>query len=179
MIKKILLTLAIVFGLFLIVVAFQPADYRVVRKTTINAPAEAIFAEVNDLHRWADWSPWTKLDPAMKVTFDGAPVGTGAVYNWAGNKEVGEGRMLITESRANDLVKINLDFLKPFPSSSLTDFSFVPEGGQTTVTWTMSGRNNFVGKAFCMFMNMDKMVGGDFERGLSQLKKVAEIGPKK
>jgi len=179
MLKKIFLTLAVLIIIFLIVVAVQPADYRVVRSTTIAAPAPVIFAQVNDLHRWDAWSPWAKLDPAMKTTFDGPAAGTGAIYHWVGNKDVGEGQMTITESHPSDLIKIQLDFIKPFPSSSVTEFMFKPDSVQTAVTWSMSGKNNFVAKAFCLFMNMDKMVGGDFEKGLAQLKTVTEGAAKK
>jgi hypothetical protein len=179
MLKKILLTLAAIVVIFLIVVALQPADYRVARSTTMAAPATIVFAQVNDLHRWDAWSPWAKLDPAMKATFDGPAAGKGAIYHWVGNKDVGEGQMTIIESQPSDAIKIQLDFIKPFPSSSITDFSFKPEGSQTAVTWTMSGKNNFVAKAFCLFMNMDKMVGGDFEKGLAQLKTVTEAQGKK
>src|SRR5881296_1615480 len=114
----------------------------------------------------------------MKQTYEGAPAGTGAIYAWAGNNEVGEGRMTLTESRPSDLIRIKLEFMKPFASTCATEFTFKPEGKQTAVAWSMSGENNFVAKAFCLFMNMDKTVGGDFEKGLAQLKSVAETAPK-
>jgi uncharacterized protein YndB with AHSA1/START domain len=174
MLKKILLGLVVVLGIFAIVVAFQPAAFQVVRTAKISAPPQAVFGEVNDLHKWDAWSPWAKLDPAMKVTHAGAPAGKGASYHWAGNKEVGEGRMTITESRPPELVRINLEFIKPFASTNLTEFTFKPEGNQTSVTWTMSGEKNYISKAVCMFMDMDKMVGGDFEKGLAALKALAE-----
>src|SRR5262249_31753301 len=151
-------------------VALQPSGYRVVRTTTISAPAPAVFAQVNDFHNWEAWSPWAKLDPAMKQTFEGTPAGTGAVYKWAGNKQVGEGRMTLTESRPSELVKINLDFPKPFAPTCTTEFTLKPKDNQTAVTWSMAGENNFIAKAFCLFMNMDKTVGGDFEKGLTQMK---------
>jgi hypothetical protein len=114
----------------------------------------------------------------MKQTFEGAPAGTGAVYTWAGNSDVGEGRMTINESRPSDLVKIKLEFLKPFAAHSDTTFTFQPEGNQTKVTWTMVGDKNFIAKAFGLVMNMDKMVGSDFEKGLAQMKSVVEAAPK-
>lgn len=178
MIKKILIGLALVIIIFVVVVALQPSTYRVERSATMNAPAPVVFAQVNDFHKWNAWSPWAKLDPAMKQTFEGAPAGTGAVCKWAGNSEVGEGQMTITESRPSDLIKIKLDFLKPFAATSDTVFTFKPEGNQTRVTWTMDGQNNFIAKAFHLFMNIDKMVGGDFEKGLAQMKSVAESAPK-
>ena len=110
----------------------------------------------------------------MKQNYEGASSGTGAIYTWAGNNQVGEGRMTITESHPSDLIKIKLEFIKPWSATNATDFAFKPQGNQTAVTWTMDGDNNFIGKAFSLFMNMDKMVGGDFEKGLAQMKTVAE-----
>jgi uncharacterized protein YndB with AHSA1/START domain len=178
MIKKILIGLVVVIIILVVVILLQPATYQVERSTTINAPAEVVFAQVNDFHKWNAWSPWAKLDPAMKQTFEGAPAGTGAVYTWVGNKEVGKGRMAITDSHPSDLVKIKLDFLKPFAASSVTEFTFTPQGNQTLVKWKMTGDNNFISKAFHLVMNMDKMIGGDFEKGLAQMKAVAEAAPK-
>jgi len=178
MIKKILLLALVVIvlgvGIFAVVVAMQPSHYRVERSATMNAPAQVVFNQVNDFHKWDAWSPWAKLDPNMKTSFEGAPAGTGAIYNWTGNSDVGEGRMTITDSKPADLIKIKLDFIKPFAATNATVFSFKPQGNQTAVTWTMDGDNNFIGKAFCLFMNMDKMVGADFEKGLGQMKAVAE-----
>jgi hypothetical protein len=179
MIKKILLGLVAVLSVFAIVVAFQPAAFQVVRTTKVAVPPQTVFAEVNNLHKWDAWSPWAKLDPAMKVTHEGAPAGKGAIYSWAGNKDVGEGRMTITESRPAELVRINLEFIKPFAATNLTEFTFKPDGNQTSVTWTMSGEKNFISKAVCMFMSMDQMVGGDFEKGLAALKAVAEGSARK
>lgn len=178
MIKKILIGLAIVILLLVVVIALQPSTYRVERSATMNATPAVVFAQVNDFHKWNAWSPWEKLDPAMKRTFEGAPAGTGAVYAWAGNSDVGEGRMTINESRPSDLVKIKLEFVKPFAANSDTTFTFQPEGNQTKVTWTMVGDKNFIAKAFGLVMNMDKMVGGDFEKGLAQMKSVVEAAPK-
>lgn len=178
MIKKILIGLVVIIVILVVIIAIQPATYQVERSTTISAPAAVVFAQVNDFHKWNAWSPWAKLDPAMKQTFEGAPAGTGAVYSWAGNKEVGEGRMAITESHPSDLVRIKLEFLKPFAARSTTEFTFTPQGNQTSVKWKMSGENNFMTKAFHLVMNMDKMIGSDFEKGLAQMKAVAEAAPK-
>lgn len=179
MLKKILIGLAVIVVVFLIVVAFQPADYRVTRTATIAAPPAVVFAQVDDLRKWEAWSPWAKMDPAMKVTYTGPAAGVGAVSGWAGNSEVGEGRMTITESRPSELIRFHLEFIKPMAGTSASEFTFKPEGNQTLVTWTMTGKNNFIGKAFCLFMNMDKMVGGQFEQGLARLKSVAETAAKK
>ena len=174
MLKKILLGILAALVVFSIFVALQPAHFRVARGTTISAPPPVVFSEVNDLHQWDNWSPWAKLDPQMKTTHAGATAGKGAVYTWSGNNTVGEVRMTIIESRPNELVRINLEFIKPFAATNTTDFTFKSDTGQTSVTWSMAGENNFFGKAMCLFMNMDKMVGGDFEKGLAALKSVAE-----
>jgi hypothetical protein len=175
MLIKILIAIALIIIALVIVVAMQPSEFRVVRTATMSAPAPAVFAQVNDFHNWEAWSPWAKLDPVMKKTYEGAPAGTGAIYMWAGNNQVGEGRTTITESRPSDLIKMKLEFVKPFAATNTVEFTFKPEGDQTAVTWSMAGKNNFMGKAVGLFMNMDKMVGGDFEKGLASLKAVTEV----
>ena len=177
MLKKILISLGATVLVFVSVVAMQPAGFRIVRSATIAAPAPAVFAQVNDFHKWEAWSPWAKIDPAMKQAYAGAPAGTGAVYTWAGNHEVGEGRMTVTESRPGEFIQIKLEFGKPFAATNTAEFTFKAEGDRTAVTWSMTGRNNFVGKMICLFMDMDKMVGGQFEKGLAQIKSVVEAKP--
>jgi hypothetical protein len=179
MFKKILIGIVLIILVFLVVVALQPAAFRITRSTTIAAPPEVVFAQVNDFHKWDAWSPWAKLDPAMKQTYEGPPAGVGAIYSWVGNKDVGEGRMTITQSRPGELVGIKLEFLKPFAQVNATEFALKPDGNQTAVTWSMTGTNNFMAKGFGLFMNLDKMVGGDFEKGLAQMKLVAEAAAKK
>ena len=178
MLKKILIGLAVIVVVFVVIVALQPSEFRVARSATIFAPAPAVFAQVNDFHKWEAWSPWAKLDPAAKNSFDGPAAGTGAMFRWAGNHEVGEGSMTITESRPSDLIRIKLDFTKPFEATNTTEFTFKPEGNQTVVTWSMFGTNNFIAKAFCLFNSMDKMVGGQFEKGLASMKSIVEAAPK-
>ena len=182
MIKKILLGAIVVIGLvvviFCVVVALQPSHYHIERAATVNAPAAIVFNQVNDFHKWDTWSPWAKLDSNMKQSYEGAPAGTGAMYSWTGNNQVGQGRMTITDSKPSELVKIKLEFIKPWTATNLTDFIFAPQGNQTSVKWTMDGDNTFMGKAFGLFMNMDKMVGGDFEKGLAQMKAVTEAARK-
>jgi Polyketide cyclase / dehydrase and lipid transport len=178
MLKKILIALVVLIALFVIIIAMRPADFLITRTTTIAAAAEVVFAQVNDLHKWDAWSPWAKLDPSMKQTHEGASAGVGAIYSWDGNKEVGAGRMTITESRTNEVIVIKLEFLKPFVAVNDAEFTFRAEGNQTTVSWSMSGKNNFMSKVFCLFMDMDKMVGGDFEKGLASMKTIAEAAEK-
>jgi uncharacterized protein YndB with AHSA1/START domain len=177
MFKKILIGLAVIIAILVVVIAMQPADFKIERSTTIKAPPASVFALVNDFHKWEVWSPWAKLDPNMKATYEGPAAGPGAKYSWVGDSKVGEGRMTIEDSRPPELVKIRLEFLKPFAATSDTEFNFKPEGNGTKVTWTMSGKNGFMPKAFGLFMNMDKMVGGDFEKGLAQMKFAAEAVP--
>ena len=174
MLIKILIALAVVVVVFLAIVATRPSEYRVARTATISAPAPAVFAQVNDFHKWEAWNPWAKLDPAMKQTYEGAPAGTGAIYTWTGNSQVGEGRMTLTESRPNELIRINLEFLKPFAATSTAEFTFRPDGQRTAVTWSMVGNLNFVAKVIHLFVGMDRMIGANFEKGLADMKSVAE-----
>jgi hypothetical protein len=181
MLKTVLIVLAVLVGLLAvgaIVVATRPSEFRVQRSATISAPASVVFDQVNDFHNWEAWSPWAKLDPAAKNTFEGAPAGEGAVFTWSGNDKVGAGRMTVTDSRPNELVRIKLEFIKPFEATCTTEFTFKPEGDHTAVTWTMTGRNNFIAKAVCLFNDMDANVGGDFEKGLVNMKTVAEAKSK-
>lgn len=174
MLKKILVVLALVVVGFVVVVLLQPAEFKVERSAVIDAPAPVVFEQLNDLHKWNDWSPWSKLDPNSKVTFDGPVAGVGAGFAWAGNNEVGEGHMTITESTPNELIRMKLEFVKPFEATSTTEFTLEPQGEGTKVTWSMSGRNNFMGKAVSLFMDCDKMVGDQFEQGFDNLKSVAK-----
>ncbi len=174
MLIPILVTFASIIIVFVVIVAARPAEFQITRSATMAAPAATVFAQVNDFHLWQAWSPWAKHDPQMKQTYDGPASGAGAKYAWVGNKKVGEGRMTITESKPGERIVIKLEFLKPFAATNVTEFAFKAEGNQTVVTWTMLGKNNFMAKAFCMFMNMDKMVGGDFEKGLAAMKAVVE-----
>ena len=173
MLKKILIALAAIVAI-VVVVALQPSEVKMERSATISAPPAAVFELVNDFHKWEAWSPWAKLDPNAKVAFEGPPSGTGTVMTWAGNSEVGEGKMTLAESRPNELVKINVDMIKPFAGSSTTEFSFKPEGDQTAVTWSMAGHHNFLAKAMCLVMNGKKMMEGIMDKGLANMKAVAE-----
>ncbi|MBC8097546.1 MAG: SRPBCC family protein [Akkermansiaceae bacterium] len=170
----VLVALAIIGILLFVIIAGQPDEFTILRSAKISAPPENVFAQVNDFHKWEAWSPWAKLDPNAKNTFEGPPAGTGAGFAWAGNNKVGEGRMTLTESRPNDYIRINLEFLKPFKAVNTTEFTFKPDGEKTTLTWTMSGKNNFMAKAFGLFVDCDKMVGGQFEQGLANMKAIVE-----
>jgi uncharacterized protein YndB with AHSA1/START domain len=178
MLKTILVALAVIIVVLVVIVALQPSDFRVTRSITISAPPPAVFAQVNDFHKWEAWNPWGKIDPAMKQTYEGAPAGVGAIYTWAGNNEVGEGRMTITESRPSELIRVKLEFFKPFAATNTAEFTFKPEGNQTLVTWSMFGEKNFMAKAVHLVMNMDKMIGGQFEKGLADMKSVVEAPAK-
>lgn len=176
--KKIVVRTFIVLGVIIIafvgIVAMQPNDFRVERSAKIAAPAADVFAQVNDFHKWEAWSPWLKVDPNSKGTYEGPSEGKDAVFRWAGNENVGEGSMTITVSQPSDVIRIKLHFLKPFEDTATTEFTFKPEGDQTVVTWSMFGDNTFVEKAFCLFMNMEKMIGDKYEEGLASMKAVVE-----
>lgn len=174
MLSWILVGVGAVIAIFVVVVALQPSDFRIERSATMAAPPPAVFAQVNDFQKWQSWSPWEKLDPALQRSYEGPAAGAGAQYAWVGNKDVGEGRMTILESVPGERVRIKLEFFKPFAATNTAEFSFRPEAGATRVTWSMAGQNNFVARAVCMFMNMDKMVGGQFEQGLAQIKAIVE-----
>jgi hypothetical protein len=174
MFKKILIVLFVFISLFAVVVAFQPEDFKITRSQQINAPPFVVFAKVNVLASWQEWSPWAKLDPNVKNTYEGPEFGEGAIFNWAGNNDVGEGRMTIVESRNNELVKIKLEFLKPFQTTNDTEFLFTTDGTVSTVTWSMSGKRSFMEKAFNLIFNMESILGADFEKGLAAMKTSAE-----
>ncbi len=174
MLKKVLITVALLVAGFAAVVALQPSTFHVERAATISAPPAAVFAHVDDLHKWEAWSPWAKLDPAAKVGYEGAAAGKGAAFTWAGNDKVGEGRMTIVESRPAELVDIKVDFVKPFQGTNSSAFIFKPAGEGTAVTWSMSGHQNFFEKAMCLVMNGKKMIGNSLDDGLANLKAVAE-----
>jgi hypothetical protein len=170
----ILLALAFIAILFVVVIAGQPEEFIVTRSAKMSAPPEKIFPQVNELRHWEAWNPWAKLDPNCKIIYNGPPAGAGAGYAWAGNKKVGAGRLTILESQPAEWVQLNLEFLKPFKATNTAEFTFKAEGNQTVVTWRMSGKNNFMSKVFGMLINCDKMIGGDFERGLGAMKTIAE-----
>src|SRR2546426_141301 len=174
MLKIILIAILTIIVVFIIIVAMQPSSYRVMRSLAIAAPPDALFPPMNDLKKWEVWNPWGKADPNMKLTYGGPASGVGANYSWAGNNEVGEGRATITESRPGESVKYKMEFFKPMSGSSEMEFTFKPQGNQTEVTVTVTGEKNFMAKAFCLFMSMDKMIGGKFERALADLKAIAE-----
>lgn len=174
MISTILIVIAVIIVAVVGFAALQPNEFRVSRSATMSATPARIFAQVNDFHNWEAWSPWAKLDPNSKSVFEGPASGVGAVFRWAGNKKVGEGNMTITESRPAELILLRLEFIKPFAGVNTTEFTFRPTGSGTVITWTMTGTNNLIGKVFCMFMNMDKTVGGQFEQGLANMRAIVE-----
>ncbi|HRK62237.1 MAG TPA: SRPBCC family protein [Candidatus Omnitrophota bacterium] len=174
MFKIILIGLVIAIAGFAAAAAMQPNEFRVERSLAIDAPAEKIFPYLNDPRKMNDWSPWAKLDPEMKQTYEGSEIGAGAICSWVGNKKVGEGRQTITESIPNELVRTKLEFFKPMQAVNTADFLLKNENGQTVVTWSMYGPNNFIGKAMGLLMNCNKMVGDQFEQGLNSLKAITE-----
>jgi Polyketide cyclase / dehydrase and lipid transport len=179
MLGKILIGLVIVVVAFVIMVATRPTEFHIERSIAVMAPTASIFAQVNDLHAWAAWSPWEKLDPKMEKMYGGPSFGPGATYAWRSESgKVGQGRMTIEKSEAPTQVVVKLEFIKPFAATNTVTFNIDPTADGAKVTWAMDGRNGFMGKAFGLLMNMDKTVGGDFERGLTGLKAVAEAAPR-
>ena len=174
MFKRLLLVLVVLIAVLLGYAATRPDSFRVERATVIKAPPAKVFALIDDFHQWAGWSPWEKRDPAMKRTHSGAASGKGAVYAWEGNGDVGAGRMEILETTAPSRVLIRLDFLKPFAATNTAEYTIVPEGDGTRVTWAMYGPAPFVSKLMQVFVSMDAMIGKDFEQGLANLKALAE-----
>ncbi len=174
MIKAIALVVVALVAGVLIFATTKPDTFTVQRSATIKAPPEKIFAVLNDFRRWTEWSPWEKLDPAMKRTLGGAPAGQGATYAWEGNGKAGAGRMEIVESTPASKVGIQLDFIKPFEGHNLTAFTLTPQGEATQVNWAMTGPTPFVSKLMQVFVDMDQMIGKDFEEGLANLKALTE-----
>ena len=166
--------LALVIVVILVIAATRPDAFQISRSATINAPAEKVFPQINDFHNWPAWSPWEKMDPALKRTYSGAASGKGSIYEWEGNKKVGQGRMEITESVPSSKIIIKLDFIKPFSANNTTEFLVNGQGDSTNVSWTMTGTQPFMFKVMSIFMNMDKMIGKDFETGLANMKAIAE-----
>ena len=174
MLITIAITAVILIAALLGYAATRPDTFRVQRSKSIHAQPEEFFALINDFHRWSSWSPYEKRDPAMKRTYSGAEQGKGAIYEWEGNSEVGQGRMEITDTSDPSRVTIKLDFIKPFEGHNVAEFALAPQGGTTNVTWSMDGPTPYLGKLIGVFMNMDTMIGKDFETGLANLKTATE-----
>ena len=174
MLKIVLAVAALAVAGVLVAASMRPDTFHVERSTTINATPDALYPLVTNFHRWSDWSPYEQLDPTMKRTFSGAASGVGAVYAWSGNGKAGEGRMEVTEAVPSSLVRIKLDFTKPFAFHNIGSFSFVPAGESTKVTWAMDGPSPFVSKVMGVFMSMDRLIGGDFATGLANMKTIGE-----
>ena len=170
----ILIAAVVLVALFVIIVSMRPSDFRYTRTGRMNAPVDVVFANVNDFHKWEAWSPWAKMDPNCKNTFSGPASGPGATFAWAGNNKVGEGRMTILDACANELIRIKLEFFKPFKATNTAEFTFKTEGSQTQVTWSMYGKCNFMSKAMGLVMNCEKMIGRDFEKGLANLNSASQ-----
>jgi hypothetical protein len=176
------MTIAIVVAVVLVVVvaallalaASKPDTFRIQRTANIKASPDKVFVLINDFHSWVAWSPWEKMDPELKRTYSGAANGEGAVYEWEGNKKVGQGRMEITQTTPPRRVMIQLDFIKPFEAHNTAEFTLDAQGDGTNVTWAMHGRQPFMFKVMSLFFSMDKMVGKDFETGLANMKSIAE-----
>jgi hypothetical protein len=178
MAKKILIGVALFVILFVIgfcvVVSLQPSTFSVERSASAAAPPAAVFALVNDFRAWDAWSPWRKLDPNAKIAITDPSAGKGATFTWDGNEKIGAGNITIVQSQPDELVEVEQVFIRPFAGKATMAFTFVPTDNGTKVTWKMDGANDFFGKAMCMFMDMDALLGKDFENGLRSLKEAVE-----
>ena len=174
MLKSVIIVLVVAGAAILGYAATRPDTFRVERAVSIKAPPEKIFPLINDFHKWAGWSPWEKLDPAMKRTHSGAAEGKGAAYAWEGNSKVGEGRMEILESSPPSKIVIKLDFIKPIEGHNTAEYTLVAKGDTTEVTWVMHGPSPFISKVMHVFVSMDSLIGKDFEAGLADMKALAE-----
>ncbi|MGC3961209.1 MAG: SRPBCC family protein [Verrucomicrobiota bacterium] len=172
----ILFALLLIGILLLVIIAGRPDEFSVTRSGKIAAPPEQIFPHVNELKKWDAWSPWAKLDPNCKITFTGPDAGVDSSYAWAGNNKVGEGKMTVIESVPSSLIRLRLEFLKPFKATNTAEFKFTSEGGQTLVMWSMAGKNSVFSKVFSLFVDCEKMIGKDYDKGLASLKSVVEAG---
>ena len=169
-----LIVILLVVAFFVVLGLTGPATFNIVREADYEATPASVFAQINDFHKWVAWSPWEKMDPAMRREYSGAASGVGARYAWVGNKKVGEGNMEITQAELNKMVQLDLHFLKPFQADNVTEFMIAPKGKLTTLRWEMRGPRPFFMRMMRLFMDMDKMVGKDFETGLANLRAVVE-----
>lgn len=167
-------SLAALIALLVLFAALKPNEFRVARSRTIAASPSALFPRINDLHRFQDWSPYRERDPQAINEFTGPPAGPGAKFRWSGNNNVGEGSMTIKETVPDRLVRVDLEFVRPFKGQNVVDFTLEPSGRETNVTWAMTGQYVLASKIVGLFINMDRMIGGDFEQGLAKLKTLAE-----
>jgi hypothetical protein len=174
MLKKILIALAVLIAVLVVIILKQPDEFKVSRTTTLAAHADVIFDQINDLHKWEAWSPWAKLDPNAKSSYDGPDAGVGTSMSWDGNRSVGAGSMKIIENRTNEFVKYQLDFLKPMKATNTAEITLKSEGENTTITWSMYGHSNFISKAMNLVFNCEKMVGDQFNQGFANLKTIVE-----
>jgi hypothetical protein len=172
--KKIFIGIAVVIALILGYAAMQPADYVVSREITINAPADKIFPHLNNSMLAEKWGPWTEVDPGAKMNRSGPDEGVGAVTSWDSTGQLGTGSATIVESVPNERVAIQLEYSKPMNMSQLAEYIVKADGDKSIVTWKVQGKNSYMGRVMCIFMNMDKMVGGMFEKGLGNLKRIVE-----
>lgn len=174
MLKKILIAVSFLIAAVFVIAALQPNEFHVSRSASFKAPPYLVFNQVNILKNWLEWSPWAKLDPQAKVSFEGPEMGNGAIYTWSGNSDVGEGKMTVVESESNVKIRLLLEFIKPYPAENQVEFTFKSEQGYTTVTWMMTGTRSYFEKVLNLLIRFDSMIGNDFEKGLYNMKQIVE-----
>jgi hypothetical protein len=179
--KRVVLSLLAIFaavvGVLCLVIISRPDDFKYQRSATFKATPAAVFEQVNDFHKWNDWSPWAKMDPNAKGTYEGPTAGKDAKFSWDGNSDVGAGSMTIVESKPDDVVLIKLSFIRPMPGDCDVEMKIQPKGDETSLTWTMTGKNGFMGKAFGLFVDCEEMCGKEFDKGLATMKGIVENPP--
>lgn len=174
MLKKLSIVLVILVLAIIGLAMTKPNEFKISRSITIHAPVDIVYTQINNFHKWQAWSPWAKLDPQAKTTFEGPDDGVGATMAWDGNNSVGAGKMTITESNPHSVIKMLAAFERPMKTTNEVEFAFQHQNDETTVAWTMTGQANFTSKLMQVFMDMDKLVGRDFEKGLQDIKAISE-----
>ncbi len=174
MLKKALLTVAVILGVFLVFIATQSPDYSISRQVVVKASPEKLFPYINNSKRTNEWMPWKESDPNVQMNYSGPDEGVGSTASWDSEGQMGTGKAEVIESKINESVKTKLTYTKPFPMTQMAEMNLNPQPDGTVVRWSVEGQNNFIGRIFCFFMNMDKMVGGEFEKGLNKLKSMVE-----
>lgn len=170
----VLVGLVAMVGLLVIYAAFKSKDLRVSRSLMMVAPADKAFEQVNELANMNAWNPFLRVDPKAKVTYEGPASGVGSICTWDGDRNVGAGQQTIIETQPGKLVRMKLEFYRPFPGFNDVVFTFVPEGSGTVVTWTMTCQLAFVPRLVGTFVSMEKVIGGQFEKGLADMKAIIE-----
>lgn len=174
MFKKIVIVVAVLIGLLFMYAAIQPSEYKISRRLLIHAQPEVLFSYINNSKKMNEWMPWAEEDPQVQMSYSGPDEGIGSISSWDSAGTMGTGKSTIIESIANSSTKTRIDYFKPMEMIQMSDMLLTPQAEGTMVSWAVTGQNGFMNRVFCVFMNMDKYIGGKFEKGLSKLKNLVE-----